>query len=67
MCPMGLKHLPSCKKNKIHPIFIYFKMQLKMDDINVFFIFIFIQIYIGHKYKLHMQLQTILWSFKCDY
>jgi hypothetical protein len=33
-------------------------MPLKMDDIGVFFIFI--QININHKYKLHMQLRTIL-------
>jgi len=33
-------------------------MPLKMDCISVFFIFI--QINISHKYKLHMQLQTIL-------
>jgi hypothetical protein len=33
-------------------------MPLKMNDINVFFILIFIQIDINHKYKLHMQLQT---------
>jgi hypothetical protein len=32
-----------------------------MNDISVFFIFI--QIDISHKYKLHMQLQTILQSF----
>jgi hypothetical protein len=31
-----------------------------MDDINVFFIVIFIQINISHKYNLHMQLQTTL-------
>ncbi len=36
-----LNHLPSRKKNYI---FIYFGMPLKMDDIGVFFIFIFIQI-----------------------
>jgi hypothetical protein len=35
-------------------------MPLKMDDINVFFIFSFIQINISPKCKLHMQLQTIL-------
>jgi len=35
-------------------------MPLKMDDINVFSILIFIQINISHKYKLHMQLQTTL-------
>jgi hypothetical protein len=44
-------------------IFIYFGMPLKMNDISEFFIFIFIQIDISHKYKLHMQLQTILQSF----
>jgi hypothetical protein len=31
-----------------------------MDDISVFFIFIFIQIDISHKCKLHVQLQTTL-------
>jgi hypothetical protein len=35
-------------------------MPLKMDDVNVFSIFIFIQINISHKCKLHMQLQTTL-------
>jgi hypothetical protein len=40
----ALNYLPSCKNNYI---FIYFGMPLKMDDINVFFIFIFIQINIG--------------------
>jgi hypothetical protein len=33
-------------------------MPQKMDDISVFFIFI--QIDISRKYKLHMQLQTTL-------
>jgi len=42
---------------------MYFGIPLKKDDINVFFILIFIQIDIGHKFKSHMQLQTIL----CDY
>jgi len=42
-------------KSQNNYIFIYFGMTLKMDDINVFFIFIFIQIDISHKYKLHMQ------------
>ncbi len=41
-------------------IFIYFGMPLKINDINVFFIFLFIQMNSSHKYKLHMQLQTIL-------
>jgi hypothetical protein len=50
-----MNHLPSRKKNYI---FIYFGMSLKMNDISVFFIFI--QIDIRHKYKLHMQLQIIL-------
>jgi hypothetical protein len=31
-------------------------MPLKMDDVYVSFIFIFIQIDISHKYKLYMQL-----------
>jgi hypothetical protein len=35
-------------------------MSLKMDDVNVFFILIFIQIDISCKYKLNMQLQNIL-------
>ncbi len=55
--PCGIQwpmiHLPSHKMNYI---FIYFVMPLKMDDINLFFIFIFTQINISHKYKLHMQL-----------
>jgi hypothetical protein len=38
-------------------------MLFKKDDINVFFILIFIQIDISSKFKSHMQLQTIL----CDY
>jgi hypothetical protein len=42
---------------------MYFGMPLKKDDINVLFIFIFIKIDISHKFKSHMQLQTIL----CDY
>jgi hypothetical protein len=36
-----MNHLPSYRNNYI---FIYFGMSLKMDDINVFFILIFIQI-----------------------
>ncbi len=55
-----LNHLRSHKNNYI---FIYFGMPLKIDDINIFFIFIFFQIDINCKYKLHMQLQTTLWSF----
>jgi len=51
-----LNHLPSHKNNYI---FIYFGMPLKMNDISVFFIFIFIQIDITRN-KLHMQLQTTL-------
>jgi hypothetical protein len=51
------------KSHKNNWIFTYFGMSLKKDDKNVFFIFIFIQIDISHKYKLHMQLQTILSSF----
>jgi len=50
-----LNYFPSYKNNYI---FIYFGMPPKMDDINVFFIFI--QIDINCKYKLHMQLQTTL-------
>jgi len=50
-----LNHLPS-HKNKY--IFIFFGMPLKVDDISAFFIFI--QIDISCKYKLHMQLQTTL-------
>ncbi len=46
-----LKHFPNHKKNYN---FIYFGMPPKMDDINVFFIFIFIQINISCKYKLHI-------------
>jgi len=38
----------------------------KKDDINAFFIFIFIQIDISYKCKLHMQLQTTLYRL-CDY
>jgi hypothetical protein len=34
-------------------------MSLKIDDISVFFIVIFIQIHISCKSKSHMQLQTI--------
>jgi hypothetical protein len=56
-CPMAYE-LPS--KSQKNYIFIYFVMPLKMDDINVFFIFIFIQIDISCKYKLHMQLPTTL-------
>jgi hypothetical protein len=41
-------------------IFIYFGMPFKMDDINVFFIFIFIKMEISCKYMLHLQSQTIL-------
>ncbi len=52
-CP--LNHLPSCKK-QLH--FHLFWDATKNDDINEFFIFI--QIDINHKYKLHMELQTIL-------
>jgi hypothetical protein len=52
-----MNHLPSHRNNAN---FIYFGMPLKMDDINVVFIFNFIQIDISHKYKLHMQLQTTL-------
>jgi len=47
-------------KSQITYIFIYFGMPLKMDDISVFSIFIFIQMDISHKYKLCMQLQTTL-------
>jgi len=46
-----LNHLSSRKNSYI---FIYFGMPLKMDDINVFIIFMFIQIDIKHKYKLHI-------------
>jgi len=42
-------HLPSQKTNYT---FIDFGVALKMDNINVFFIFI--QVDINHKYKLHM-------------
>ncbi len=35
-------------------ILIYYGMPLKMDDINTFFIFIFFQINISCKYKLHI-------------
>jgi hypothetical protein len=49
--PMALEPPSKLQKNYI---FIYFGMPLKMDDINVFFIFNFIQIDINHKYKLHM-------------
>jgi hypothetical protein len=52
-----MNYIPSHKNNCI---FIYFVIPLKMDDINVFFIFIFIQFDISFKYKLHMQLQTTL-------
>jgi len=50
---------PPSKSQKNY-MFIYFGMPLKLDDINVFFIFIFTQIDISCKYKLHMQLQTTL-------
>jgi len=50
-----MNHIPSHKNNYI---FIYFEMPLKIDDINPFFIFTFIQINISHKSYLHMQLQT---------
>ncbi len=36
-------------KSQKHYIFIYFGMPFKMDDIKVFFIFIFIQININHE------------------
>jgi hypothetical protein len=56
-CPMAYES--SFKSNKwIH--FQLFGMPLKIEDINVFFIIILIQINSSHKYKLHMQLQTIL-------
>jgi hypothetical protein len=60
-CPMAYE--PFFKSQKqLH--FNYFGMSLKMDDINVFFILIFIQINISCKSKLHMQLQTI-YNFLC--
>jgi len=48
-----MNNLPSRKNNYV---LIYYGVPLKMDDINVFFILIFIQIDISRKYKLHMQL-----------
>jgi hypothetical protein len=48
-----MDHLLSHKNNYI---LIYFGMPLEMDNTNVFFIFIFIQIYTSCNYKLHMQL-----------
>jgi len=56
-CPMVFEPPSKSQKNYM---FIYFGMPLKLDDINVFFIFIFTQIDISCKYKLHMQLQTTL-------
>jgi hypothetical protein len=50
-----VNHLPKSQKNYI---FINFGMPLKMDDINV--LFIFIQIHISCKSKSYMQLQTTL-------
>jgi hypothetical protein len=38
-------------------------MPLKIDDINPFFIFTFIQTNISHKSYLHMQLQTTFLIF----
>jgi hypothetical protein len=55
--PMAVEPPSKSQKNYI---FIYFGMPLKMDDINEFFIFIFIQIIINCKYEFHMQLQTTL-------
>jgi hypothetical protein len=52
---MALEPPPKLQK-ELH--FHLFWDAIKMDDISVFFIFI--QININHKYKLHMQLQTIL-------
>jgi hypothetical protein len=51
--PMAYEPFTKLQKNYI---FIYFGMPLKMDDINVLFIFIFIQIDISPKEQLHMQL-----------
>jgi hypothetical protein len=50
--------LPSKSQKQLH--FHLFCDPTKKDDINVFFIFIFIQFDISYKYKLHMQFQTTL-------
>ncbi len=52
-----MNHLPSHKNNYI---FIYFEMPIKMDNKNVLFIFMSIQMNISGNYELHMQLQTTL-------
>jgi len=52
---------PSKSQKQSH--FHLFGDVIKMHDVNVFFIFIFIQINISRKYKLHMSLHMTLWSF----
>jgi hypothetical protein len=50
--------LPSNSLKHLH--FHIFWDATKKDDMNVFFIFIFIQMDISCKYTLHLQLQTTL-------
>jgi hypothetical protein len=47
------------KSQKLH-FHLFWDAIKRMEDVSVFFIFIFIQINISCKYKSHMQLWTIL-------